>query len=102
MSALATHAIVQPPFSNSTDESPRSFGLDLVLQRARRCLLSMQNADGHWRGELQGDTILESEFVLLMAFLGREEEPRVWKAANYILTQSRKARLNAIRAGRSI
>ena len=43
-------------------------------QRARRCLLSLQNPDGHWRGELQGDTILESEYILLMAFLGRENE----------------------------
>ena len=51
-----------------------TFGVEPVLQRARRCLLSLQNPDGHWRGELQGDTILESEYVLLMAFLGRENE----------------------------
>jgi squalene-hopene/tetraprenyl-beta-curcumene cyclase len=43
--------------------------------------------DGHWCGELQGDTILESEYVILMAFLGRESEPRVSKAARYILLQ---------------
>jgi squalene-hopene/tetraprenyl-beta-curcumene cyclase len=49
--------------------------------------LSRQQPDGHWIGELQGDTILESEFILLMAFLGRENEPRVTKLAQYILEQ---------------
>jgi squalene-hopene/tetraprenyl-beta-curcumene cyclase len=50
-------------------------------------LLSEQRPDGHWVGELQGDTILESEWILLMAFLGREGEERVRKAARYILDQ---------------
>jgi squalene-hopene/tetraprenyl-beta-curcumene cyclase len=43
--------------------------------------------DGNWVGELQGDTILESEYILLMAFLGREAEERVVKAAQYMLEQ---------------
>jgi squalene-hopene/tetraprenyl-beta-curcumene cyclase len=45
----------------------------------------LQAPDGHWVGELQGDTILETEYILLMAFLGREHEPRVRKAARYVL-----------------
>lgn len=57
------------------------------LNRAAQCLLAQQRADGHWVGELQGDTILESEWILLMAFLGRENEERVRKAARYILAQ---------------
>lgn len=61
--------------------------LHRAIVRARRCLLDMQQADGHWVGELQGDTILESEYVLLMAFLGREDEEVCRKAANYILQQ---------------
>jgi squalene-hopene/tetraprenyl-beta-curcumene cyclase len=59
------------------------------LQRARQCLLSLQKPDGHWCGELQGDTILESEFILLMAFLGRDQELRIKKAGRYILAQQR-------------
>jgi len=58
-----------------------------ALERTRRCLLDRQAADGHWVGELQGDTILESEYILLMAFLGRERDQRVAKAARYLLTQ---------------
>src|SRR3954453_19873111 len=57
------------------------------IARARDCLLRQQQADGHWCGELQGDTILESEYVLLMAFLGRERDERCLKAARYLLTQ---------------
>jgi squalene-hopene/tetraprenyl-beta-curcumene cyclase len=49
--------------------------------------LSRQAFDGHWVGELQGDTILESEYILLMAFLGREGDEKVAKAAQYILRQ---------------
>jgi squalene-hopene/tetraprenyl-beta-curcumene cyclase len=68
-----------------------SFGLSTSLSDAieatRRCLLGRQASDGHWVGELQGDTILESEYVLLMAFLGREREEKVTKAARYILRQ---------------
>jgi squalene-hopene/tetraprenyl-beta-curcumene cyclase len=47
----------------------------------------MQQADGHWVGELQGDTILESEYILLMAYLGREDDEACRKAARYILHQ---------------
>ncbi|MSQ93744.1 MAG: squalene--hopene cyclase [Gemmataceae bacterium] len=93
MSALATQTNV--PLLGSVKSAGRlesalhTFGLDAVVQRARRCLLSLQNPDGHWRGELQGDTILESEFVLLMAFLGQESEAKVRKAGNYLVTKER-------------
>jgi len=60
-----------------------------ALERACRLLLNLQRPDGHWIGELQGDTILESEYILLMAFLGREGEDKCRKAANYILQQQR-------------
>jgi squalene-hopene/tetraprenyl-beta-curcumene cyclase len=50
-------------------------------------LLDKQRADGHWCAELQGDTILESEYILLMAFLGREHTNKPIKAARYLLTQ---------------
>jgi squalene-hopene/tetraprenyl-beta-curcumene cyclase len=65
------------------DASP----LRRAVGSARDLLLSLQKPDGHWVAELQGDTILESEFILLMAFLGREDEPRLKKAARYLLAQ---------------
>lgn len=44
-------------------------------RRAAEALGSLQNADGHWRGELQGDSILESEYLLMKFILGQEHEP---------------------------
>jgi squalene-hopene/tetraprenyl-beta-curcumene cyclase len=61
--------------------------LSAAVERTCQGLLKRQAPDGHWVGELQGDTILESEYILLMAFLGREGEAKVRKAARYILTQ---------------
>ena len=93
MSALVTSKIARTHASTKSasrlDSPLTTFGLDTVMQRARRCLLNLQNPDGHWRGELEGDTILESEYILLMAFLGREKEDKVRKAANYLLQQRR-------------
>jgi len=52
--------------------------------RAQACLLSLQNPDGHWRGELQGDSILESEYILLEWILGNEADPDLVRIANYL------------------
>jgi squalene-hopene/tetraprenyl-beta-curcumene cyclase len=65
--------------------------LETAVERTRRYLLAQQAPDGHWVGELQGDTILESEYILLMAFLGRERDAHVSKAARYLLTQQMPA-----------
>jgi squalene-hopene/tetraprenyl-beta-curcumene cyclase len=61
--------------------------LQASIDQARQGLLAQQQPEGHWVGELQGDVTLESEFVFLMTFLGREREERVAKAARYILAQ---------------
>src|SRR5260370_39904544 len=58
-----------------------------AVDRAVSLLLSRQAFDGHWVGELQGDTILESEYILLLAFLGREGEEKTTRIANYLLSQ---------------
>lgn len=63
---------------------PREPRLRAAIHKARQCLNDRQRSDGHWVGELQGDTILESEWILLMAFLGREQDDRVRQAANYL------------------
>jgi len=58
-----------------------------AIRRTVSLLLSRQAFDGHWVGELQGDTILESEYILLLAFLGRERDKNVSKMAGYLLSQ---------------
>ena len=57
--------------------------------RARDHLFSLQHEDGHWCAELEGDSILESEYLLLLEFLDRSREPRARKAAEYIRRQQR-------------
>ncbi len=71
------------------DARPADTALANAIDHARERLLGLQKPDGHWVGELQGDTILESEYILLLAFLGREQEEVAAKAARYILTQQR-------------
>lgn len=55
-----------------------------AIEDAQAWLLAAQEPDGHWCGELEGDTILETEYVLLLHFLGRLDDPRVAKAARYV------------------
>ncbi len=43
--------------------------------QAVEALLGLQYEDGHWRGELQGDSILESEYLLMKFILGQEDQP---------------------------
>jgi len=58
--------------------------LDLAIDAARDALLSRQDAAGFWCAELQGDSILESEYLLLMWILGREHDPDLPLIANYL------------------
>ena len=63
-------------------------GVCRAIQGAQDYLLRAQGADGHWCGELEGDSILESEYILTMHSLGLGEDRRVRKAANYIRQKS--------------
>lgn len=60
-----------------------------AILRTRQWLLSEQYADGYWEGELEGDTILESEYVLLLAYLGQLDSDAVRQAARYIQQKQR-------------
>ena len=55
------------------------------VQRTRDWLLARQHPSGYWCGELEGDTILESEYVLLLAWLRQEETLLAKKLAAYIV-----------------
>jgi squalene-hopene/tetraprenyl-beta-curcumene cyclase len=75
----------------SLDSSPRfSSHLQLVnpvkraVKSAQDYLLSIQHPDGHWCAELESHTILESEYILIMHYLGRSHEKKVHKAAEYL------------------
>jgi len=68
------------------------------LERAVRALLSLQKEDGHWCAELEGDSILQSEYILMKFILGQEKQPMAdgrdgWeilqRMANYLRGQQR-------------
>ena len=58
-------------------------GIGEAIESTGRWLVAAQHEDGYWVGELEGDTILESEYVLLLAFIGRADDPVCVKACRY-------------------
>jgi squalene-hopene/tetraprenyl-beta-curcumene cyclase len=68
-------------------ERPVDSRLQPSIERTRNHLLSLQHPEGYWCAELQGDTILESEYILLLAFLGQGQSQRAREAAAYMLDQ---------------
>ena len=70
--------------AGATVESER---LGSAIVRTRDWMLKNQHPDGFWVGELEGDTILESEYVLLLTWLGRGDSEQVRRCARYIERQ---------------
>jgi len=56
-----------------------------AISLTRHWLLGQQSEDGSWCAELEGDTILESESILLWAYLGREDSELARRAAAYLI-----------------
>ena len=56
-----------------------------AIDAARKWLFSQQYEEGYWCGELEADTTLESDYILMHTVLGTGNQERFQKAANYIL-----------------
>src|SRR6516164_5335692 len=56
-----------------------------AIAAARKYLFSQQHEEGYWCGELEADTTLESDYILLHTLLGTGSAERFQKAANWIL-----------------
>src|SRR5580704_11911306 len=72
-----------PSYSDSV--SPLPSAASEAIERTRQWLLDRQNDDGSWCAELEGDTILESETILMLAFLGREHTVIARRMAAYLV-----------------
>ena len=68
-------------------KAPDRARLHEAIGRTREYLFSIQHEDGFWCGELEGDTILESEYILLLTHLGRGRSDKSLRCANYIRQQ---------------
>jgi squalene-hopene/tetraprenyl-beta-curcumene cyclase len=55
-----------------------------TLDRAMAALIAKQDPEGYWVGELQGDSILESEYILLKFILEHDDDPELPLIANYL------------------
>lgn len=83
-STESTAELRSAPGATAATEGPDLTRVGSAIESARQFLCSLQQEDGHWCAELEGDTILESEYVMLMHYIGRTEDPKVRKAANYL------------------
>src|ERR1043166_8779712 len=81
-------------FSSTTSSAPQlRFGkiddlssrVAAAIDGAGKWLFSQQHEDGYWSGELEADTTLESDYILMHTLLGTGNQERFQKAANYIL-----------------
>ena len=54
--------------------------IDTALARARDGLLALQARDGHWVGELEADSSITSEWIMLQHLLGRVDRDREARA----------------------
>ncbi len=56
-----------------------------AINAARSVLFSAQHEEGYWCGELEADTTLESDYILLHTLLGTGDPDRFQRAANWIV-----------------
>src|SRR5580698_4353793 len=56
-----------------------------AVHLARKQLFSQQHEEGYWCGELEADTTLESDYILLHTLLGTGDPERFQRAANWIV-----------------
>ncbi len=64
-------------------------GLSEAIARAQARLLSLQSPDGHWVGELEADTTITAEYLLLGHLIDRVNRRREQKAVRYLRRRQR-------------
>jgi len=73
--------MIEPQENHQDDTNAQ---LHVAITAAQDWLLDHQAPDGHWCAELEGDTILESEYLIYLHFIDRLDPTTLRKAANYI------------------
>jgi squalene-hopene/tetraprenyl-beta-curcumene cyclase len=63
--------------------------LDGAIQRAQDHLLRLQDASGHWLGELEADSTITAEYLLLRRLLGTADPALEAKAVRYLRERQR-------------
>jgi squalene-hopene/tetraprenyl-beta-curcumene cyclase len=79
--------------------SPFVTGLRDAISRAQAHLLAVQQADGHWVGELEADVTLTAESLLLGHLIDRVNREKEAKAVRYLRRRQPRRRLQPFEAG---
>ncbi len=58
--------------------------LEQAIERGANHLLSIQAEEGFWKGELEADTTLESDYIYYLNVLGKADPERIAKLALYV------------------
>jgi squalene-hopene/tetraprenyl-beta-curcumene cyclase len=80
-------------YKSSTSAAQLRFGkidglasrVSAAIDASRKWLFSRQHEDGYWCGELEADSTLESDYILMHTLLGTGGQERFAKCATYIL-----------------
>jgi squalene-hopene/tetraprenyl-beta-curcumene cyclase len=56
-----------------------------AIERARESLLARQHPEGYWSGELEGDSMLEADYIFLHVLLGTGDEGKMQRALTEIM-----------------
>jgi len=84
------HDVLRSVLNLSEATSRGRHGGDAAADAAGRTatwLFDRQAIDGHWRAPLEGDTILESEYLLILAWAGRTDDAHAPGACRRILAE---------------
>jgi squalene-hopene/tetraprenyl-beta-curcumene cyclase len=82
--------VVLPSLDSSTVRRPSEYAVgqpDAVDEAIKRCqswFFSRQHSEGYWVAELEADTTLTSEYLMLRRFLDRVDPEREQKAVRYL------------------
>src|SRR5689334_23632523 len=84
--ASSTRFGVEPATSQPQIAATGAFTDQLTeaIDKGVKRLLSLQADEGYWLGELEADTTLESDYIFYLQILGRADQDRISKLANYV------------------
>ena len=70
-------------------QRPVSRDVDRAIARSQAYFRSTQYLDGYWWGELESNSTMEAEYILLAYFLGKVDQEKWRKVTNYIVSKQR-------------
>ena len=70
-------------------EMPAREVVEQAISLTQAYFRDSQTPEGYWCGELESNSTMEAEYLMLCFFLGRVDEERFRKVTNHILSRQR-------------